>query len=75
MSAWRDMPGDIDGIELARLAVSTRPRIAVVLTSGFPETKINGDSDMARSTSLLGKPYRMEELARALHDALDRKKG
>ncbi|HXZ00035.1 MAG TPA: ATP-binding protein [Stellaceae bacterium] len=63
------MPGEMDGIELARMAVSLWPDIGVVLTSGFPGTKI--DSDAVRATRLLSKPYRKEELARALRDAID----
>jgi CheY-like chemotaxis protein len=67
------MPGEMDGIELARMAVSLWPEIGVVLTSGFPGTKINGDHTHA--ARLLSKPYRKEELARALRDAIDGPKG
>jgi PAS domain S-box-containing protein len=67
------MPGEMDGIELARLVASLWPAIAVVMTSGFPGTKIDGDP--ARAARLLSKPYRKEELARALRDAIDGAKG
>lgn len=64
------MPGDIDGIELARFAVQRRAPMKVLLTSGFSGTKINGDGGLPPNTRLLSKPYRKEELARALRDAL-----
>jgi PAS domain S-box-containing protein len=65
------MPGEMDGIELARLALSRWPTLKVLLTSGFPGTSLNDDSDVARSSRLLSKPYRKEELARALREAFD----
>jgi hypothetical protein len=41
-----------------------------VLTSGFSEAKINANLDTA-AARLLTKPYRKEDLALALHAALD----
>lgn len=64
------MPGDMDGIELARSAVQRRPPMKVILTSGFSGTKINGGAGLPPNTRLLSKPCRKEELARALRDAL-----
>jgi DNA-binding NtrC family response regulator len=64
------MPGAIDGIDLAQRALRLRPAIKVLLTSGFP-----GTPDTAQHTGhafpLLGKPYRYNELARAVREALD----
>jgi CheY-like chemotaxis protein len=54
------MPGAMDGIELARLALSRWPMLKVIVTSGFPGTSLNGDSDVARSSRLLSKPYRKD---------------
>jgi PAS domain S-box-containing protein len=65
------MPGEMDGIELARLALSRWPALRIILTSGFPGTSLNGDSDVARNSRLLSKPYRKEELARVLRDVID----
>src|SRR5579862_8940776 len=65
------MPGEVDGYELARQAVARWPRLKVVMTSGFPAAKLNGDRDDATPFFLLSKPYRQEELARVLRDALD----
>ena len=69
------MPGEMDGIELARVAISLWPTIAVVLTSGFPGAENNGDGSIVGATRLLGKPYRKEKLARVLREAIDGARG
>ena len=67
------MPGEMSGLELARTAVGRWPRIRVILTSGFPGTKIAGSLDASVSEHLLSKPYRKEDLARTLNEALAEK--
>lgn len=64
------MPGNMDGYDLATLAIERRPDLKVVLTSGF-------SGDLARASRLhlarlkiLPKPYRKRDLARAIRDAL-----
>jgi signal transduction histidine kinase/ActR/RegA family two-component response regulator len=64
------MPGEPDGFGLARMARERRPGIGVLITSGFPGDALNrngGDMDLP----MLGKPYRKDELARALRAAID----
>jgi PAS domain S-box-containing protein len=68
------MPGEIDGVELARTALARWPAIAVVLTSGFPGPSVASGDDIAQSMRLLSKPYRKEDLARTLRDVLDGRK-
>jgi PAS domain S-box-containing protein len=66
------MPGDIDGIELARRVRTQWPQLNVLLTSGFPRglaEEIDLDATKA-GTALLRKPYRLVELARAIRSAL-----
>jgi hypothetical protein len=41
-----------------------------VLTSGFPEVKANGAAP-SMEARLLNKPYRREDLAKALRETLD----
>ncbi|MDB5408240.1 MAG: Histidine kinase [Rhodospirillales bacterium] len=66
------MPGVVDGFALAREALALQPSIKVVLTSGFPEAKINGHlGPSGGSARLLSKPYRKEELAQVLRQVLD----
>jgi PAS domain S-box-containing protein len=66
------MPGGINGRELARRARRRWPQIKVVFTSGFSEARLNGDTGpLYACTPLLSKPYRKEDLASALREALD----
>ena len=63
------MPGDMDGLELARQAINRWPAIKVLMTSGFPEAKVNGNfGSLAASVHLLSKPYRKQDLARILRE-------
>jgi signal transduction histidine kinase len=64
------MPGTIDGIELARDARAQWPALKVLLTSGFPNTKLD-DERRARDLRLLSKPYRKDDLARTLREILE----
>jgi PAS domain S-box-containing protein len=67
------MPGGTDGRELARRARQRWPSLKVVFTSGFSETRLNGNtSPMFSCSPFLNKPYRKEELASAAREALDR---
>jgi len=62
------MTGEMNGLELARIALARWPTLKVVLTSGFagdmPDSEV---SDLR----LLAKPYRVADLARILRDVLD----
>jgi PAS domain S-box-containing protein len=65
------MPGAMNGVELARLALARWPSVKVILASGFPEAKIAQDAGpLATSVRLIGKPYRRQDLASALREAL-----
>jgi PAS domain S-box-containing protein len=66
------MPGELDGLSLAQHVARFWPSVKVVLTSGFPETKLGGPfGEPARAVRLLIKPYRKDELARAIRETLD----
>jgi PAS domain S-box-containing protein len=65
------MPGEMDGVELARTAMAKWPGLKVVLTSGFPESRLSGNGEAPAGLRLLSKPYRRDELARVLREALD----
>jgi PAS domain S-box-containing protein len=64
------MPGGMSGYELGRAAMSRWPKLKVLLTSGFPEEKINGNGQPPWNMRLLLKPYRKEELALLLRQVL-----
>jgi CheY-like chemotaxis protein len=61
------MPGKADGYDLARIVAARWPTINVLLTSGFPGNHRDAE---AATIPLLTKPYRREDLARAVRDAL-----
>jgi PAS domain S-box-containing protein len=66
------MPGGTDGFELAEQVRLRWPATHVLMTSGFPGTYGGqGEDDTARTTRLLGKPYRREDLARAIRETID----
>lgn len=65
------MPGKLDGLGLAREVTARWPALKVVLTSGFPESKLNGQNEPVTGIRLLSKPYRKEELARVIRETLE----
>jgi PAS domain S-box-containing protein len=66
------MPGKANGFDLARTAQSRWPSLRVLLTSGFPQARINSDLGAAPSDArILSKPYRREDLARALRELIE----
>ncbi len=65
------MPGGMSGYDLAKNAVARWPSLKVLLTSGFPETKLNGNGSASVKMHLLTKPYRKDDLASALRNALE----
>jgi PAS domain S-box-containing protein len=64
------MPGGMNGWELAREAARLRPGIKALYTSGFPNAAFGTGSALPEGALLLGKPYRTEELARLLREAV-----
>ena len=68
------MPGGMNGFELASAARELRPALKVLVTSGFPGTCLpSGGGDPAGpGFDFLGKPYRHQDLARAVREVLDK---
>ncbi|HWA20684.1 MAG TPA: PAS domain S-box protein [Devosia sp.] len=64
------MPGGMSGYELGREALKRWPDLKVLLTSGFPEEKLNGNGSPPWNMRLLIKPYRKEDLARVLRQVI-----
>jgi two-component SAPR family response regulator len=60
------MPGDVNGIALARLVRETYPHVRVLLTTGYAEAANAAESGLP----ILRKPYRLASLARAVRDVL-----
>lgn len=62
------MPGDMNGVELAREAVRLRPGLPVMLSSGYTGETLGAAEDAP--WPLLRKPYGPDQLARAIAEAL-----
>lgn len=59
------MPGNVSGIDLARIVKSRFPHIQIVLATGYTETRV----DMA-GVRLLAKPYKINEAINLLTEAV-----
>lgn len=62
-----ELPGGINGIELAQRLQAQRPQIAVIYTTGHSAEAIDATHDAA---AVLTKPYAWTDLARAIAAAL-----
>ncbi|HUO82304.1 MAG TPA: ATP-binding protein [Gammaproteobacteria bacterium] len=65
------MPGGMNGAELAQKAKALRPRLKVLFTSGYVENTIVREGQVTPGAHLLSKPYRTQELALKVRQALD----
>jgi len=64
------MPGALMVPDLAREALALAPGLKVLFTSGYPQTRLT-EGQGPEDIKLLSKPYRKQDLARALREALD----
>jgi CheY-like chemotaxis protein len=69
------MPGKLDGYDLARIVRQRWPATRILMTSGFPGTKLGHATTVVADIPLLTKPYRRAALAQALRDALGNGRG
>jgi CheY-like chemotaxis protein len=69
------MPGPMDGFQLAREARTRYPELKILLTSGFPETRLADNQEIVSRVKLLSKPYRRDDLARTIRALLDERTG
>jgi len=60
------MPGGMNGVELARTIRVRRPGLPILLVTGY-----TGSADSAPEFPVLRKPYRFEQLRRAIADVTD----
>jgi PAS domain S-box-containing protein len=64
------MPGGMTGYELVEKMAELRPDLRVLFTSGYTELAV-GNGHSAKAGPLLSKPYRKQDLGRALRSVLD----
>jgi signal transduction histidine kinase len=60
------MPGDLSGVELAAEAARLRPKIKILLVSGYPRMALSHEHGLGEEIPLLQKPYRTQDLAARL---------
>lgn len=65
------MPGGMGGRALADAARNLRPDLKVLFTSGYTENSIVHHGRLDPGVKLLSKPYRREQLATKIREALD----
>jgi PAS domain S-box-containing protein len=67
------MPGGMNGFDLAQAALSMKPGLKVVHTSGYPKgAMVHQDEPRFKEGFIIMKPYRREDLQRIIKDALER---
>ncbi|HTV28212.1 MAG TPA: PAS domain S-box protein [Xanthobacteraceae bacterium] len=66
------MPGGLNGKQLAIKARAARADIKVLFTSGFPGSSDAAGAQLEPGDSLLSKPYRKADLAKAVQEALSK---
>ena len=68
------MPGALTGDLLAAEAKALRPDLAVLLTTGYGGVRNGSDAvDQDPPGPILHKPYRRQELAQKVREALERR--
>lgn len=66
-----NMPGDVDGLDLAGEVAKRWPDIEIIVTSGAVRL---ADDDIPDAGTFLPKPYAPAELVRLVKDRLERRK-
>jgi CheY-like chemotaxis protein len=67
------MPGGLNGFRLAERARQAVPGLKVVFTSGYTESSLPIDEQLAEDMSMLTKPFEVSQLAAAMDKVLHRK--
>ena len=66
------MPGGMNGFDLAQAALSLKPNLKIVHTSGYPKgAMVHQDEPRFKNGFIIMKPYRREELQKIIRDALE----
>jgi CheY-like chemotaxis protein len=65
------MPGPVNGRELANRAKQLRPELPVLFTSGYTENALMHHGRLDPGIQLLGKPFRIGDLAQKIREVLE----
>jgi PAS domain S-box-containing protein len=63
------MPKGMNGVQLAKEARKLRPRLRVILSSGYATTILASEHGLTEDFAFIGKPYRWPDLAEKLRGA------
>jgi PAS domain S-box-containing protein len=63
------MPGDLSGLELARRARETHPRLVILLASGYASNSL---PDLPARCEFVSKPYRVADLSKKFTEMMQR---
>ena len=67
------MPGGMNGFDLAQAALTLRPNLKVVHTSGYPKgAMVHQEEPRFKQGFIIMKPYRRDELKQILENALEK---
>jgi PAS domain S-box-containing protein len=66
------MPGGVSGFDIARWVKQHKPQLKILLTSGFAPEMANHGAALPADITLLRKPYKQADLARAIRETLTR---
>jgi PAS domain S-box-containing protein len=64
------LPEGVSGYDLAHEVATRWPAVKIVLTSGFPETRLLDEGAQPNVVKVLSKPYRRDDIARVMQEAL-----
>ena len=62
---------NVNGRELAAQAQARRPDLKVLLTTGYTREAVARDGTLEPGVRLIGKPYTLHQLSRAVRETLD----
>jgi CheY-like chemotaxis protein len=65
------MPDGMNGVELALKAREIRPGLKILLTSGYAAGALADAETLPSDVEIIGKPYRLEDLAQKLRKVID----
>jgi CheY-like chemotaxis protein len=69
------MPGEANGLDVARHCTSTRPDLKVIYTSGYSSELFGSDVHIQEGVNYLPKPYFCGKLTTIIRNALEPRKG
>ncbi|MFC3944163.1 hybrid sensor histidine kinase/response regulator [Pseudomonas gingeri] len=64
------LPGGMNGRQLAELARRTRPGLKVLFVTGYAESSVIGNGDLAPGMQVMAKPFALDDLANRVRELI-----